>query len=424
MSATRSGFGTGSAVSSIHYRRGMAVLPRGLLLLSVVLCGIRLDAAEVRAVSPSRSAVLAAIQTANSGDTIFVPAGAATWSSEISIPSTKDLVLVGSGIGQTIITRKPAGTAVSFGQSASRISGFTFIEGGVGMGGTGWRVDHCAFTSTSGLIGVFPSGMIPAQNPNGLVDHCLFKNARVLIYGATGLLSEGDYQNRLWAQPLALGTDDAVFVEYCTFTNTIFGHAIDSNYGAKYVFRYNVLTDLYIECHSATTNSRASRSWEIYGNIINQVHRSIFMPFRLRGGTGVVFDNVIHGRFDNPNIGLDNVRSCEGACDGTSDLDGNQPGMAGYPCRDQIGRSTDGYLWTTATLPPPQALEAAYAWNNTTDTGQSRFVSIQCDVSQNHISEGRDFYNLRKPGYTPFVSPHPLSQRGPDVSQPTSIRLD
>jgi hypothetical protein len=395
-----------------------------VLVLVIALGGVHLYAAEVRALSASRSAVQTAIQIANSGDTVVIPEGTTTWSSEIVVPNSKNLTVAGAGIDKTVITRRPAGIAVNLGQSPSRVSGMTFIEGGVSMGGTGWRVDHCAFTSTVGLIGVHPAGIITGQNPNGLVDHCVFRNARVLVYGATGLLGEGDYQHRLWAKPLALGTADAVFVEYCTFTNTIFGHAIDSNYGASYVFRFNTLNDLYIECHSASANSRASRSWEIYGNTINQVHRQVFMPFRLRGGTGVVFDNVIHGAFNDPSIGLDNVRSCSGECTGSAPQDGNDPGMLGYPCRDQIGRSTDQWLWSTSNPYPPQALEPAYAWNNSGDSGAVRFKSIQCETSQEHVVEGRDFFNLPKPGYTPYVSPHPLSQGGADLDQPTRIRLD
>ena len=231
-----------------------------------------------------------------------------------------------------------------------------------------------------------------------------------MVYGSSALLA-----HEIWAQPLGIGTNNAVFVEDCVFTKTAFGNAIDAEYGGKYVFRHNILNDVYIEAHSIQGNDRAARSWEIYDNAFNQSKQSIYVPIRLRGGTGVVFNNTFTGTFDLLAIGLDNVRSCtteavSGLCDGSSVWDGNQAGQAGYPCRDQIGRSTDSWLWTASNLYPPQQLDPAYEWNNYRGSTQVNFASIQCAQSQGHIQENRDFYNgTAKPGYTPYIYPHPLA---------------
>jgi hypothetical protein len=80
--------------------------------------------------------------------------------------------------------------------------------------------------------------------------------------------------------------------------------------------------------------------------------------------------------------------------------------MSGYPCRDQVGRSTD----FSDTEVHPQALEPLYAWNNTFDGSPVAIESRDiCDLSLEHVVEGRDFINGVRPGYTPYVYPHPLT---------------
>jgi hypothetical protein len=81
--------------------------------------------------------------------------------------------------------------------------------------------------------------------------------------------------------------------------------------------------------------------------------------------------------------------------------------MSGYPCRDQVGRSTD---FSDAEV-HPQALEPLYVWNNTFDGSPVVIESSDiCDLSLEHVVEGRDFINDVRPGYTPYVYPHPLTQ--------------
>jgi hypothetical protein len=135
-------------------------------------------------------------------------------------------------------------------------------------------------------------------------------------------------------------------------------------------------------------------------------------PFLLAGGTEVVFDNIITGKWSSgPSIVVDNRRSFEtlgdgGVCDGTSPWDGNTE-ENGYLARDQIGRSTDSWTWTDETPYPPQKLDPFYQWNNTYNgTDMLIYVHNNCDI---HIKENRDFYNRQKrPDYVPYTYPHPL----------------
>ncbi|MCK5321621.1 hypothetical protein KAJ38_03510, partial [Candidatus Pacearchaeota archaeon] len=357
----------------------------------------------------SQQAVQDAINLAGDGDIVQVPAGACVWVTGVSVSSDKKIVLQGAGMDFTVITRSPSGEeAVNLGQSGSRVTGFKFIDGEVVSDGDGWRVDHCWFYSEVFSVGVYVRSDRENDHPTGLVDHNVFYNTRVVIGGWAGLLAHS-----YWYESLGLGTNNAVFVEDNEFTATMHSNAMDANYGGRYVFRYNIVNDNSLEAHSVQGNHRSTRSWEIYGNTINQINRAMWIPMFLRGGTGVVFNNTLTGTWTNPNIALDNVRSGgsytfpPGNCDGISDWDGNEEAN-GYPCRDQIGRSTDSWLWTDENPYPPQELDPAYFWNNKHNGND--VVPFIHNSDDAWIVENRDYYvGIEKPGYTPYTYPHPLT---------------
>ncbi|MBI9099855.1 MAG: hypothetical protein JEY91_15350 [Spirochaetaceae bacterium] len=365
-----------------------------------------INASDIIALSTEQIDVQNAVDTAITGDTVFVPSGTSTWNSKVTIPNDKKITIQGAGVTETIIN----GNAITMNQSGSRITGFRFNSGEITVDGDDWRIDHCYFYADSFSNGVRVNGNRKSLHPRGLVDNSTFVNQRVLVLGWLGLLAHD-----LWFEPITLGSDyDTVYIEDCTFSSTEHANAIDSNYGGRYVFRHNILNDIYIEAHSVQGNHRASRSWEIYDNTINQITRSMWTPMYLRGGTGVVFNNAITGNWSLPKPTLNNKRdqtasSVCGICDGSSPWDGNTSGEGGYPCRDQIGRGADLNLWTDANPYPPQTLDPVYGWNNTYNSSNVTFtVANQSPIP--HILEGRDFYNEPKPGYIPFTYPHPLRE--------------
>jgi hypothetical protein len=130
-----------------------------------------------------------------------------------------------------------------------------------------------------------------------------------------------------------------------------------------------------------------------------------------RGGTGVVFGNTLVNY--KTGIGLSNYRSFDrynnnggqwGLCDGTNPLDGNED-ASGYPCRDQIGRSTH------------QSLEPLYIWSNVFNGGPMP-VGVN-DGGKGHIKEGRDYFlDTPRPGYTPYAYPHPARLPAPATPAP------
>jgi hypothetical protein len=361
--------------------------------------------------------VQAAVDSAKSGDIIRIPVGQSKWLYRLEIPDDKKITLRGSGLITTTISSDSLvpGSLINMSSSGSRITqmGFKLANdngSGILVRGTGWRIDHCRFENLieQTIEGVHARGNSwDDGSPVGLVDHCEFYNIRVIVTGDASLMA-----NSIWAQPLGLGTNNAMFVEDCLFDFTKFGNAIDANYGGRYVFRYNIVNDAYIEAHSLQGTHRATRSWEIYNNSINQVERSMWAPFFLRGGTGIVFNNTLTGSWSSgPRIVVDNRRSFEdlgdgGLCDGTSPWDGNED-STGYPARDQIGRSTDQWLWTDVNPYPPQELDPFYQWNNQHESELIEvYVHNNCGI---HIKENRDFYNsVEKPDYNPYTYPHPL----------------
>ncbi|MBN1694734.1 hypothetical protein JW879_04940 [candidate division WOR-3 bacterium] len=391
-----------------------------LIILMIVFQSCKLNsgpAYDILARSTDFEDVQAAVDSALSGDIVRIPRGNSTWISRLEIPDDKKITLSGSGQEETVIssdTSEP-GSLINMGSSGSRVTnmGFKLANdngNGITVRGEGWRIDHCRFDNNIGNIieGVSARGY-PSDGgcPVGLVDHCEFNNTRALVVGDASLMA-----NSIWAEPLGLGTNNAVFIEDCIFNYTQFSNAIDANYGGRYVFRYNIINDAYIEAHSLQGTHRATRSWEVYENTINQVERAMWAPFFLRGGTGVVFNNTITGDWSSgPAIVVDNRRTFEalgdgGLADGTSPWDGNED-STGYPARDQIGRSTDEWLWTDENPYPPQELDPFYQWNNTHEGSNIEvYVHNNCGA---HIKENRDYYNnLEKPGYTPYTYPHPL----------------
>jgi hypothetical protein len=380
----------------------------------------------IYAASCSQGDVQSAIGAASDGDFVMVPAGACAWSTlaphtpAVSI-SGKGITLQGAGIGQTVITDT---TGSDWGESVInvqgmeghpfRITGFSIIETSTASTGIyiqgdckNFRVDHNLFSSYVENTSIFVSGYT-----YGVIDHNDFFNGRVLVFDAIS-------GEESWQRPLTLGSVNAVYVEDNYYITDIMLNVMDSNGGARWVFRYNTVVNSNCEAHGLqNAGQRGTFSYELYENVFTTADngKNNWVAFYTRGGTGVLFNNAVVNAEGHPYGGFAAVqdnRSCDhasahwGPCDGTSPCDGNTPGMSGYPCRDQIGRSTD----FSGTEVHPQALEPLYAWNNTFDgspvTIESRDI---CELSLEHVVEGRDFINGVRPGYTPYTYPHPLTQ--------------
>jgi hypothetical protein len=354
--------------------------------------------------------VQAAVNSAASGDTVVVPAGSCSWTSGVNIPNGKHITLRGAGINVTTITRGDQQLTFNLNGSATRITGFTFQQGQIVIGGDNatpvqdFRIDHNRFVggNYNGYVAIeisCPFAVSPTGTfCRGLVDNNTFEAgavARPMGFAAASSL------HAAWSIPTNLGGQDTVFIEDNSFSapSGSLWHYIDTNYAGRFVFRFNTTASMGAEVHSLQ-GWRGSRAWEIYKNTMNG---SGWTAGLIRGGVGVSWGNTI-----SSGIGpwtLDNVRSYNtgydyGNCNGSSTADGNQSGGQGYVCRDQLGSGRDVCLsnpssrTASATGWCTQTREPSYFWLNRTGSAITAIDTSGRGLSTtHHVLSNRDFYN-------------------------------
>ena len=356
----------------------------------------------VRMTDGSETDVQAKHDAASNGDIICVPTGNHTWNGAGSgISVTKELLFVGAGIGNTVITRDDQ-YIFYFTLSASfsgntRITGFTF-QGSTtqsvfyftsaaydGIPTGRWRVDHNHFNYGSGSrIGVWSVGL-----NYGLVDHNTFTwntgdAIEINAYLASESQTIGDLHGDLVNDQAAeYSSDKFVFVENNTFTpgstNELSVADMDIG-GGRIVYRYNTCTQCYIYNHWTRTGDMGGQLWQIYNNTFtgNANYGSGGHPMRLEAGTGVIYNNTITG-YGNYYAWLDDRRAARtentaplNDCDGTETHDGNagDASAPGWPCFGQIGRAP-GVTSTESVAGTKQSSDPVYLWNNGTGAGCS-----------------------------------------------------
>lgn len=396
------------------------------------------------AASASHTDINACIAAATSGDTINVPAGTVTYGNEeyVTIPEEKTIILIGAGIASTILTKSADNCFIKFYSPSTRISGFRFnrtdtsspmIEGA----NAGFRIDHNYFDNQGdhSVEGVSISGAntTAAVEPEGLIDSNTFSECRIVATGTTAFARS----NAFWNTAHTFGDVHSVYVENNTITRAS-GTAIDITQSGKMVFRYNNVTMTggtnALMCHGLDSPAgRGTRAWEIYNNAITQ---SALPIAQMRGGTGMIFNNVVTGVSGTAYIDLDDVRSFEGGCanaclssptplatdskicDGNSSWDKNTADLHGYICRDQIGTGADVTLFNTSDYGAAPVSEPAYFWNNKKSTGENIAPSVSAaGYCATHILLNRDFFtctdsSCAKSGYSIYTCPHPLADPG------------
>jgi hypothetical protein len=350
------------------------------IIYFIVICAALPYADTIQVNDCSISSIKTAIANAQPGDVISLPSGIANWSSSILI-NKKNLTLKGNGIGSTVITCGTKTISLS-GESANdlRITGIEFRSGSqlIYVSGSGTprqgiknlRVDHCKFTDT--YIAIETNGAV-----TGVFDHCVFENT----YGAR-LYGSNDAVAR---PPFKLGTSDALFFEDNTINVTSAGnppHFIASNSFSKYVIRHNnfnyqkSLWDI-VDAHGACeVRGRGSATWEIYDNTFSIV-ASMNRIIHLRGGQGVVFNNVFKGYTPTKPITITDYATCNGPC---------TQSCTSYPCPDLINH--------------------AYFWNN--KVGSTAIEPVNSCTKM--LEQDRDYFFSEMPGYSEYTYPHPLTE--------------
>jgi hypothetical protein len=401
------------------------IIPHGVLLIALVLAITprASDAAVRTPASCEEDLVQAEITSAADGDTIAIPAGTCTWTTTVTIPATKGIILQGAGIGVTTIVDGMTGAhtlsvLVASGNSVTEVRDITFdanntIKTGTfaeifvfGSGLDVFRIHHNEIKNLARRgVQVFADAGLEFS---GLIDHNTFHTTAASSVQATNVFGARNFNNAGWttpqSRPVTMGTNKAVYIEDNTFdfVNDFNDGALDAYGGARYVFRYNTVTGTAPAHHGTDSGSyRGPISFEVYGNVLTSDNGSD-RAFFARSGTGVVFNNVYTGNYSA--IGIANYRSGGsftpwGECDGTSTWDQNTASQEGYACFDQPGwifsEVTNEATGATAT----KTLTPIYAWGNTKDGAQldaavgggpalpgSRMFTL-------HLLENREFYN-------------------------------
>jgi hypothetical protein len=464
--------------------RNAAVRTAAVFAWLIAHCALRpsmTQAATISAASCASADVQSAINVASSGDTVAVPGGNCTWNSTVSI-SNKKLTLQGAGIDLTNITDNGSGgAALSIDASAANfvaLTGFTFIKGAdhpqgmIQVGGAAaevaFRIHHLRlWVASSGSRGIYVDTVF------GLIDHVTFDvtapSGSIQMTSLAGSSEGTDGGFTPWTRPLTLGTANAVYIEDNSYNyGSTDEDCIDAYSGARFVIRHNTFLNAHIGFHGTDTGgSRGPVSHEVYDNTFTNNTASTFESGRVRGGTGVWFNNTYGGSHGSwYGLSLMVYRACFvgpygwGACDGTNwqlgstnlvsqasrtasinggvkfcsnapetlctadancggsgtcsrFLDGS--GTGGYACRDQPGRG------------PGQVLAPIYAWNNSgggvlgaENSGSSCGIGLS-----NYLQSGRDYVNgTPMPGYSPYVYPHPLQGGGGSTSSPCDVNGD
>ena len=459
-----------------------------IAVTAVFLVGLcwtaRASAATITAASCQLPAVQAAVNSANNGDTVNIPAGSCTWTSAVAWENKK-ISLIGAGIGQTVITgdfaRMFAIYITNAAAGAFRVSGMTLAgtsnltnevfliySGGLAAIPSGrWRIDHIHFN--------YPAGQregVHVQGVNyGVFDHNTIDwHSGLFMYVQSAMANEcggggPDLSGAFALQSqLDLGTDKFVFMEDNHFIPHRFDNPLwvfdSTGGGARLVYRHNSGDATQIYNHWTRGCEMAGLVFEIYNNSFTNGGYDQQYPVRLEAGTGVMFSNYSNANGGAPFVYLDDRRAARtsgatagsplGECDGTHPFEGNADAAApGWPCLGQIGRNPyvdkAGFSDTWAALKAGKRQGSApfYMWNNGTQPtcatgGACTNVIAAWAVPATHIKKtphpnGEVDYveGAPMPGYTPYVYPHPLvsgsaAESGGSTSAPappTNVRV-
>jgi hypothetical protein len=384
--------------------------------------------------------VSAAVAASKDRDTVVIPAGNCTWSSRLVINA--GITLTGSGTLSTVITDgvvKNGSNSQLIAMNAMeparmRVTNIWFKGanadaynlGHIAVGGTskGWRIDNVKVTSPqSAFVRVFGHSF-------GVIDSCQFEansaSSQVLSVTPSGWGGSA-YGDGSWAEQLYLGTEKAVYLESCTFTNTGSGalaQLVDALDGGRVVVRFNSISGGMVSSHGTESGQRrrGMRSFEHYHNSLSPgLSAAGDAQFYLRGGTGVVFNNTATGWW-NHRVNFINFRDSGsytpwGRCDGSSQYDQNTNG--GYRCVDQPGAGTSKHLGGSVT--PPSGWvgnipDPAYVWGNA--GGSYSWPQI---ASSANVSNNRDYYTSVNASCTPGGAC--TSGVGTGITLPTSCTV-
>ena len=279
-----------------------------LILIALLICfstsDLTADAANINAVSCSLSDVMTAVENANEGDSVYIPAGTCDWNGSVTI--NKALTIQGVGNNATNIRRAPGYTGYFFvialpSDAPVRISSIYFdsiayvysdriaiyvagkTDGSFAY--TKIRIDNNKFSKFRRAVWI--RGWV-----HGVLDHNIFVNC------GPSVMFVGD-NNYSWNRPILAGTANAMFIENNTFivnddVECEPGTQIYHQEGARSVTRYNTFdSSEYTKTNCGSGSSKCTfQALESHGN------GCLYAKGTFRGQPIIeIYNNVVYSNF-------------------------------------------------------------------------------------------------------------------------------
>ena len=307
------------------------------------------------------------------GDTINIPAGTCTWTSNLSVPSAIGITIIGNGtpnvgastsaassscIATVIIDRLSTGDLLTmtpqFGNPTSRVSCMKIVTftpySGYGpplsINGTctssgcpNLRIDNLTIP-TGGMCSVSDASFAVVGNMFGVADHNTVGDSSTTCNGVDlvnvshgNWMGVGNWGDNSWATADTFGTNQQFYLENNTF-NYAFGTDADvygtTFGGGRFTCRFNTFQN--VTGASACTNhgtdtigrTRGGRQMEFYDNRVRSCQGGACNTVvGSRSGAAMVFANSFTGPFANAYFIIDTKRKWDtdtpwGPCDGSS----------------------------------------------------------------------------------------------------------
>jgi hypothetical protein len=438
----------------LYGRRALGIAG-ALLFTASLLCATPAVGGTLTALSCSHADVNASVSAAASGDTVVVPTGNCSWTSGLTI--SKSITLAGAGVGRTVITDNyTGGSLITVTESTSgtiRITGFDFVSGTgpananpdffiyarYAVGGRPVLITGNRFnvsTSRNALGFGTNRGVIWSNTFVGDITGTLYlNNASCLRHKPRGL-------DTSWTTRATWGAGDTAGDQHLYFeANTILNvfECVDLDDNARAVLRYNNVTNANFGSHGTDTSPVGGRYFEIYRNTFTYdttPHPGQYgdQPANVasftssRGGSAVIWGNT-YGNIRSQAWG--DKAEIQFAAENARRNQGPYPcWKGGYPIPHQVGWGYVSGSTQAGSSGVYQDLEPIYIWSNT-GTGSSVPSLIehadQCGGGASvttFIQRGRDYYvDTPKPGYTPYVYPHPLAGGGATLPPPSNLQI-
>lgn len=343
-------------------------------------------------------AVNAAVKKAVNGDTVQLPVcTVANWNATVVV-TNKSLHLKGMGIAMTRLKQNFGGPMFRFVNSTNFRVSHISMEGKVG--GAQQGADNGLEILDNGVNFAvhdneffhFGSGIVVKGNPTvqrGVIYnntfHDIAKYTDVDGQGTRGYCIEvrgnGTATTPNYPSLDLSGTPTNVFIEDNTFHRC--RHAVESQNGSRYVVRYNQFYEglreaTFIDAHGRTqAYQHGSRQWEIYHNTLTHTVPR-FGHIGLRGGDGVIFNNVLVGPSNHPiAFTIEDAGTAPGCNTGCP-----------KPCEDQT--------------------RVAHIWGNTWNGTAYNTVTFWEPCDSQYLQQGQEYFLFARLGYVPYIYPHPL----------------